>query len=221
MPKIEAYAAMVADRKKCRACAGLTNPADVDGGKHDSDHIGPWSRWQGNLDAKVMVVGQDWGDINCLRDNVGVEPSNNRTNVTLVALLDELGVKVDLPQASSGQNVVFFTNAILCLKEGGLQADVQAEWFRNCGSRYLRRQIEIINPMLVIGLGTNAFQAILAAFSMKCGPKFLDHVEDRDGTLLPNGSRAFAAYHCGARVLNTHRKLPIQQQDWRRMRPHV
>jgi hypothetical protein len=44
MSKLEAYAALVANRKQFRACTGLTNPADVDGGRHDSDEIGPWSR---------------------------------------------------------------------------------------------------------------------------------------------------------------------------------
>jgi hypothetical protein len=168
-----------------------------------------------------MVVGQDWGDTNCLRDNLGVEPRNNRTCDTLVTLLLQLGIEIGPPQGTWGQDVVFFTNAILCLKEGGLQGDVEPQWFGNCAKRYLQRQIEIVNPRIVIGLGVNAFNAILAAFDMKCGPKFLRHVESDEGTVLPNGSRAFAAYHCGARVLNTHRKLPVQQEDWRRMRPHV
>jgi DNA polymerase len=24
-------------------------------------HIGPWTQWQGNLNAELMIVGQDWG----------------------------------------------------------------------------------------------------------------------------------------------------------------
>lgn len=59
--KAAAYAELVAARKGCRLCSaiGLTNPCLVDGGRFDSEHIGPWSRWQGSLAADLMIVGQD------------------------------------------------------------------------------------------------------------------------------------------------------------------
>ena len=50
------YTALVGARKMCRACTGLINPADCDGGVHDSDQIGPWSLWQGNLNADLILV---------------------------------------------------------------------------------------------------------------------------------------------------------------------
>ena len=62
MIKLADDAQLVTARKACHLCSGLTNPADVDGGRLNSEHIGAWSLWQGNLDAPVMVVGQDWGD---------------------------------------------------------------------------------------------------------------------------------------------------------------
>jgi uracil-DNA glycosylase len=223
MSKAEAYAAMVADRKRCRACVGLTNPSEVDSGQHDSEHIGPWSRWQGNLDAKVMVVGQDWGTVKCLRDNLGVEPKGNPTCETLVDLVEELGVKIGLPQADSGQHVAFFTNGILCLKpdEGGLQGNVEKQWFANCGTLFLRRQIEILAPKVVIAVGLEPFRQTLASFSIKSGSTLRPYVTDAEGTLLPNGSRAFAVYHCGARGLNMNRSLQLQQADWRRIRRYL
>ena len=60
--KAEPYAELVATRRTCHRCAGLTNPADLLEGRFDSAHVGPWSLWQGNLHAALMVVGQDWGD---------------------------------------------------------------------------------------------------------------------------------------------------------------
>jgi hypothetical protein len=57
------YAALVIQRQECRWCApGLTNPSVVADGAFDSDQIGPWTRWQGNLSADLMVVGKDWED---------------------------------------------------------------------------------------------------------------------------------------------------------------
>jgi hypothetical protein len=54
-----AYTALVASRKSCTACTGLINPASCGGGIHDSDHIGPWTQWQANLHADLMIVSQD------------------------------------------------------------------------------------------------------------------------------------------------------------------
>lgn len=216
MSKIEDYAELVTTRKTCHLCQELVNPADVENGRYDSSEIGPWSRWQGNVNAKLMVVGQDWGDTRYFVRNEGVERVGNRTNVTLVDLIDSLGLSIGPPGAMAGQDVVFFTNAILCLKEGGLQAQVQETWFRNC-TPYLRGQIEIIQPNIVVGLGERAFRAILLGFNL-LSRSFRSEVEDPEGTLLPNGSRAFAVYHCGARIQNTHRKLGAQKRDWARMR---
>ena len=92
MSKQATYAALVAQRKVCHACAGLTNPADLDGGSFDTDHIGPWSRWQGNLDAKLMIIGQDWGDTCYYCDNRGWDKLTKRdTNQTLMKLLNSIG----------------------------------------------------------------------------------------------------------------------------------
>lgn len=216
MAKIEDYAALVAARKVCRACIGVTNPADIEGGQYDTDEIGPWSRWQGNLNAQLMVAGQDWGDTKYFRGWAGLEKQSNPTNATLVHLVRSLGIHIGPPGGTEGQDLVFFTNAVLCLKEGGLQGKVDRAWFRNCRG-HLRRQIEIVHPKVVIGLGERAFESILSAFDLVAGP-FHAEVENPEGTALPNGSRAFAVYHCGARVRNTHRSLEEQENDWARIR---
>ncbi|MEO8593833.1 MAG: hypothetical protein ABI759_10975 [Candidatus Solibacter sp.] len=75
------YAALVAARRSCRACAGLINPAACDGGNHDSEAIGPWSLWQGNLNARLVIVGQDWGDTGYFTANKGPRsPATRRTS---------------------------------------------------------------------------------------------------------------------------------------------
>ena len=41
----------------------LTNPTEnIDSG-FDSDRIGPYTLWQGNLKAELMVIGQDFTDV--------------------------------------------------------------------------------------------------------------------------------------------------------------
>jgi len=209
------YAELVARRKVCRACTELTNPSAVDDGAFDSDHIGPWSRWQGNLSADLMLVGQDWGDTRYFRRFQGLDDNKNPTNRTLMKLLQGIGVVIGPPSSADNDGQVFFTNAVLCLKEGGLQGPVQAAWFQNC-SPFLRRQIEIIAPRVVTTLGQHALQAVRRAFQLP--PRSLaSSVADAEGEILVGNTRLLAVYHCGARVLNTHRKLDAQLQDWARI----
>lgn len=221
MSKLADYAQLVTARKKCHLCSGLTNPADVEGGRFDSEQVGAWSLWQGNLDASLMVVGQDWGDTAYFVRHEGREGPRNPTNLALVHLVGIAGISIGDPGSAVGRDIAFFTNAILCLKgsEGGLQGRVQASWFDNC-AQFLRRQIEIVRPAVVVGLGERAYRTILRGFDMPSGP-FRSEVEAPSGRTLPTGTRAFAVYHCGARIRNTHRPMAAQKEDWKRLRPFL
>ncbi|HAF23189.1 MAG TPA: hypothetical protein DCK93_09825 [Blastocatellia bacterium] len=42
-------------------------------------------------------------------------------------------------------------------------------------------------------------------------------LESGEPDLLPGGVYVFPVYHCGAYVLNTHRKLPARIQGWKRI----
>src|SRR4051794_31658052 len=97
LSKEEAYARLVAQRKACLACPGLTNPSAF-GDALDSDRIGPYTRWQGNLDAELVVVGQDFADVDTFRDIGGWPGEKVRTNLDLVELLKEAGIQIAPPQ---------------------------------------------------------------------------------------------------------------------------
>ena len=210
------YAELVTARKKCRLCQGLTNPADVDDGMFDTDDaIGPWTHWQGNLSAEVMVVGQDWGDIKYFRKFRGKDDPRNPTNNTLVELMKEAGLEVMTLDKRVYPGIAYFTNAILCLKDGGMQAAVSPEWFVNCAG-FLRQQISLVKPRAVVTLGQRAMDAVLMAFD-KPRQSLREAVRIEDGIQLSDGCRLLPMYHCGARVLNTHRPEEMQRKDWQRL----
>jgi hypothetical protein len=86
--------------------------------------------WQGNLNAELVIVGQDWGDTRYFLTNRGREAARNPTNEILVKLLRSIGIEIAAPGAgTSGGGRCFLTNAALRLKQGGLQAKVDPEWF--------------------------------------------------------------------------------------------
>lgn len=216
--RTESYAALVRGRQACHACRGLINPSECEGGIHDSDQIGPWSLWQGNLSADLLVVGQDWGDTRYFAKNKGRESPRNPTNETLLKLLRSIGIAIAEPtQPDSGGGILFLTNAVLCLKDGGLQAKVRPEWFANCASQFLRPTIDLIAPKVVVTLGEQAYRAISDAYGVPRIP-FKNAVDLPEGFVLAGGVRCFPMYHCGARILNTHRSMARQFKDWERVR---
>jgi len=215
--KREKYKEIVIERKNCHICNGLTNPADVAGGQYDCEEIGAWSRWQGNLDSDIMLVGQDWGDVASFIKYRGIDPMSGRTNKILKELLSSIGCHIkSIDEMNNEKGNIFLTNAILCLKEGGMQAKVKNMWINNCARIFLRQQIEIINPRVVIGFGEKAFMAILYSFGLQ-KTIFRWAVEADTGTLLPNGSMLFAVYHCSPTTININRDMESQLNDWKRI----
>src|SRR5438045_1083685 len=103
MDKQLRYTELVAKRKECRLCDshGLTNPSACQNGAYDvSGHIGPWTQWQGNLDADLMVIAQDWGGLEYFIEHKGLEEDTNTTNRRICELLS--------------------LNSVLCLRPGRL-----------------------------------------------------------------------------------------------------
>ena len=210
------YQALVNARKACHQCNGLANASTLRAGEFDSTAIGPWTRWLGDLNARILVVGQDWGDRHAFEKQAGVDVSSNATNKMLRELLCSIGIRVPDVCVTDAPFGVFLTNAILCFKDHGSQSAVRSEWFDVCGPRFLRPHIDIINPRVVVCMGQRAYGAVLSAYDLPA-PKNWRATVEGPGVTLPGGSIAMAVYHCGERILNTHRNYEMQVKDWQRI----
>jgi len=219
MSKQERYLELVRSRKACRACKALINPSVCEDGAFDSDHLGPWSRWQGNLDAQVLVIGQDWGGTDYFIRHRGFDTPVNPTNRHLRQLLESIGIAIPPPSDTDTVGDIFLTNAILCLKKGGLTGPVRTEWFKNCGKRYLQPLIDLIAPQVVVTLGRRALDSVLRLYDMPKPKRLRDAVENEEGIELGGDALLFPMYHCGQIVWNTHRKEVQQLKDWTRVSP--
>ena len=217
--KIKAYQDLVRSRKKCKLCDFLTNPSTIKGGVFDSNHIGPWSRWQGNLDSELMIIGQDWGDIKYFDDNKGYEKDDNPSNNTIRSLLASINIEIPQPSKSNEtKNPIFLTNAILCLKKGGLSGPVRKRWFDNCGKNFLQPLIGIVQPKVVVTFGKYAYEVICKLYGL---PKvmFKDAVIlHKDGFFPTNGVLFFPMYHCSRLVINSKTRTLVEQiADWEKV----
>lgn len=218
MSKSHDYRSLVSERKLCRCCGALTNPSDDCLREFDTNHLGPWSVWQGDLDAKLMVVGQDWGgSITFLRQ--GGRDSESPTNKNLRTLLESVGF-YDLrpPQHPTvGRKGIFLTNALLCIKQGRDNGYVPARYYRNCREKFLRPTIELVQPDVVVSLGVQAYRSTMLAFSLSPKRTLAEAVESDGTTQLPNGTLLVPVFHCGGLGLR-NRPMPQQLKDWARVR---
>ena len=212
-PKQLQYNQLVSLRKSCDVCKGLKNPSQVEKGSFDSTEIGPWTTWQGNLDSRLMLIAQDWGHVGNFIRLRGTD-INSETNKTLKRLFEIADLELTMPLSEIRKNLYFFTNAILCLKEGNDQAPVKREWYCNCGPRFLKPLIEIIKPKVIICLGEKAYNTTMSSYSILPG-LFRSAVDRHIPVMLNNSIAVFAVYHCGRRIRNTHRNELQQENDWR------
>lgn len=227
--KQQRYEQLVHDRRNCRKCAGVVNPSACADGKYDSPaHIGPWSDWQGNLDADIMIIGQEWGGSENYERQLGRDRDGDPTNANLVSLATNIGVTLPPPSAMQGRNdngVLFLTNAVLCLRRGAAtnSTDKDAKSnaiprsvFRVCARTFLRTQIEIVEPRFVLVLGILAWNGLMEAFSLPTRSTLKEAFEF--GHLCLNKyTVAFPLFHCGSK-LHLNRPLQLQLEDWKGVR---
>ncbi len=147
--------------------------------------INLWSHWQGSLDAKILVIGQDWGEkpdeiSNTFWTNDPTYPSltgdrkeipqhkyvtdNNLAHIVWEALGLDLKGK---------QDIFFFTNAVLCYRDKGFTGAINPDWFKNC-QPYCASLIEIIKPKAIVTLGSMPLRALLYRGSLSYDESFAD-----------------------------------------------
>jgi DNA polymerase len=233
MDKYERYNKLVMKRKGCQECTTrCVNQSCTKLKKFDSNEINPWSLWHHDLNADLLVVGQDWGSEKYFEKYNGCDDPNNRSNRNLIELFQEIGIAIDKSPTKIADikepdnSKLFFTNAFLCLRPGGGMSDKNTtpsrKCIRTCCARYLKELIEIVEPKAVITLGEKAFDGCVYAFGITNYPKWRDIIDsgpvnhvylDQETKKI----RLIPLYHCGPLVINTNtRTLQQQKQDWQR-----
>ena len=146
------------DRLKPHACL-----ADFDSGFYECKYVSPWSKSACNVDAEVMIIGQDWVSWDHLerecdkkrqeRRRTGQDCSS-RTNTNLREFLRCMGLQFCETYA---------TNVFPFIKRGKKSARVPRRDLVSCAKTYALPQIEIVSPRMAICLGQKAFEAVCRA----------------------------------------------------------
>jgi uracil-DNA glycosylase len=210
------FDALIAARKSCRVCIER-NPGRIRSCAEfpfDPDVVSLWEQWLGHQRPKLLVVGQDFGNVGYFVRNRGRDEPYNKTNVNLHRLLSTAGIAVKHPSQCDADAPVFLTNSILCIKEGPMTGPILSSWIDACTEKHLRPLMGFLNPPVVVGMGNAGWRAVRRVFALETAPRLISHAAG--GCWEVQDTRVFAVGHCGPLGL-INRPWPQQLNDWRQI----
>jgi uracil-DNA glycosylase len=214
---VDDYNALVAARKACRICVERS-PGRIRSCSEyafDPEIVSHWEQWLGHKNPKLLVVGQDFGNVAYFQRCSGRDEPGNQTNANLQRCLAAAGISVGDPPDLDPAAPVFMTNSILCVKEGRMDAPILASWVRSCTEAHLVPLLRYLRPPVVVGMGHRGWQAVRQAFALHDAPRQISRAL-ASSWLAADGTRLFAVVHCGPLGL-TNRGWPQQLADWQQI----
>ena len=216
MDKEIAYRQLVDKRKKHSFQNGLTNPFQT---SFDIDEIDPWAQWQNNINADILVIGQEFANLDVyLRTEGKVERFLDKyeypANKNLKEYFDILEYNIGHPLNPNKENKIFFTNAVSGLKSGSMSANFKDRWLTESREHFLKPLIDIIQPKFIIAIGSKATKTLGVIYDFKIS----SHKNIVDNSPIKSGSTLiFPVYHTGGLGL---RNRPKTQQiaDWTKIK---
>src|SRR5437667_2022397 len=216
-PNAQEYGALVAAHKACRICIDrspgkIKSCAEFD---FDPDVVSHWEQWLGHKTPKLLVVGQDFGNVGYFVRNRGRDEHNNKTNLNLRRLLAEAGIATSDPSERDTDAPVFLTNSILCIKEGTMDGPVLSSWVSACTETHLIPLVRYLKPPVVVGMGNCGWRAVRQIFALADAPRKISCAAGRCWTAA-NRTRVFAVGHFSP-LGNINLAWPQQLSDWRQI----
>lgn len=152
----------------------------------------------GALDAKVMFIGEAPGRLGA--DATGIPFHGDTAGNNFETLLDFVGIS---------REDIFVTNSVLCnpKDENGNNAPPNQEEITNC-AHFLKLQIDLINPGVVVTLGANALKS--TALIERHSLTLREYVRTSNHWY---GHILTPLYHPGQRAM-IHRSFANQRSDY-------
>jgi len=178
---------LVADASRCTRCEGMCGRNAV------------LSELNGPLDARVMFIGEAPG-----------RKGADRTRVPFSG--DQSGANFDrfLGSIALRREEIFITSAALCnpRTESGANRQPTKKEVANC-SGFLRRTIELVDPRVVVTLGSVALEALKRIHYHELNLK-------EDAALIHSWQERLLVpiYHPSPQVLASHRREEQQLKDY-------
>lgn len=188
--KEEQYLNLVRRISQCKKCEDLATRdkqnSGLDNRAKDSGVINLWNCWQGSLDAKIIVMGQDYGcyperkesrkrcynietcksgkawilneDEKRISDSKSAKKYWGATDANLWILFCKVfGVDIAVKRDS-----LFFTNMACCYRKPKekTSGSINSCWLPYCSSYFMGELLGIIKPKAIIALGKPVLDAL-------------------------------------------------------------
>ncbi|MBO5213520.1 MAG: hypothetical protein J6B86_01960 [Clostridia bacterium] len=232
--KKEAFRSLVEEVSKCHVCAQMVTLPHLGGGEclenddhglnTDTPYINLWNLWQGNLDADILVIGQDYGQKEHSPDfDRRYGDDSNPTDKNLKELFQSV-LKINPDEK---KEPLFFTNMANCYRKNSTSGAIHDGCISICANKFMARLIRIVEPKIIIVLGRRAFDAMfcLEGLPLKCTPNPNGLKTDTFEAMLQafyqlevNGKTidVFPVYHPGF-YSQKNRSMDLQKMDWERI----
>jgi uracil-DNA glycosylase len=134
--------------------------SDFHNGYYECDHVSPWSISACNVDAELMLIGQDWASSEILKR----EPDEKRRGIGQDwSSLTNSNLREFLKHMRLGFSETYATNLFPFIKLGAKDAPIPFRDLVRCARTYAIPQIETVSPRIAICLGGRTFDAIRSA----------------------------------------------------------
>jgi DNA polymerase len=185
--KRDQFMSLIAEAAACVRCPAMCERAAV------------LSELNGPLDARVMFIGEAPGRKGADRTRVPFAGDQSGKN------FERFLASINLPRSK-----IFITSAAICnpRADSGANRRPKASEIRNC-SPFLRRAIELVEPAVVVTLGTVALDALKLLHYHEFNLK-----SDAGRIRLWNDRMLVPLYHPSPQVLITSRDEKAQLRDY-------
>jgi len=153
---------------------------------------------EGNWRNRIMLIGEAPG----FNEDEQGRPFVGKAGKLLEEFLSSIGKK---------REEVFITNVVKCRPPNNRQPE--EEEIRICTSLYLDKQIELINPKLIVCLGNISANYIFKKFGLKFESMNKSHGKVFSVSNLFIQAKVITTYHPAA-ILRNQNLMPIAKADW-------
>ncbi|UDL87274.1 hypothetical protein LGH82_18955 [Mesorhizobium sp. PAMC28654] len=182
-----------------------------DGAYDRQDYVVPWTISAHNYDSDVMIIGQDWnseanlaGPFDPDQQQFGQKPDLPTNRNLRRLLLEHLGMRFEQTYA---------TDLFVFAKPGNMDSRISRAHLAYCAETYCRPQIDIVNPLVVICLGSATYNTLRRAEGL---PR-LTLTEALKERFPYRNSEIFAVTHTGGRTFNAAGGFEGVRLQWERI----
>jgi hypothetical protein len=205
----------LAKMRQGRVWDGYHRIGDYHSGIYECDHVSPYTKSAGNVDADVMVMLQDWasdnellGPVDCDARDLGYTRDSPTNRNLSKLLLDTFGLHL---------GDVYATNLFPFIKPGGMNSAIRQPDLVRAAETFAIPQIRIVSPRLVVCLGLVTFNALEKASQRPVSARLSAAISSPFDV---GSARVWCQAHTGTLGTNNRNRGGVDRvtEDWRMMK---